>query len=103
MSVRHGLLIALVSLAGCASAPVQPQFPKTVYVEVDRFVPLDASLTADCPIEEPASRQVSEAIRVANARKVSLQKCNADKAAIRAAQPHAPPAAEAQPAPAANH
>lgn len=90
MSIRHALLIAaLLVLAGCQSAPVQPQLPKTVYIEVDKFVPLDASLLQDCPIEQPQSRQVSEAVRVANARKLALQRCNEDKAAIRAAQPSA--------------
>lgn len=90
MSSRHVVLIAvLVMLAGCQTAPVQPQLPKTVYVEVDKFVPIDASLLQPCPIEQPQSRLVSEAVRVANARKLALQKCNADKAAIRAAQPAA--------------
>lgn len=88
MPSRHAVLIAAVlALAGCQSAPVQPQLPKTVYVEVDRFVPLDPSLLQDCPIAEPQSRLVSEAVHVANARKLALQQCNADKAAIRAAQP----------------
>lgn len=88
MSSRHVVLIAvLLMLAGCKTAPVQPQLPKTVYVEVDKFVPIDPSLLQPCPIEQPQSRFVSEAVRVANARKLSLQKCNADKAAIRAAQP----------------
>lgn len=88
MPLRHVVLIAaLLMLAGCQTAPVQPQLPKTVYVEVDKFVPLDASLLQDCPIEHPQSRLVSEAVRVANARKLSLERCNADKAAIRAAQP----------------
>lgn len=87
MSRRHAVLIAALLLAGCHTVPVQPQLPKTVYVEVDKFVPLDASLLQDCPIEQPQSRLVSEAVRVANARKLSLERCNADKAAIRAAQP----------------
>ena len=83
------LIAALLVLAGCQSAPVQPQLPKTVYVEVDKFVPLDPTLLDDCPIAEPANRSVYEAVAVANARKLALQKCNADKAAIRAAQPAA--------------
>ncbi|NMW24492.1 hypothetical protein HFP05_08970 [Rhodanobacter denitrificans] len=92
MSSRHAVLIAtLLVLAGCQTAPVQPQLPKTVYIEVDKFVPLDASLLQDCPIEQPRSRLVSEAVRVANARKLALQRCNEDKAAIRAAQPAGKP------------
>lgn len=79
------ILIVLL-LAGCQTAPVQPQLPTTVYVEVDKFVPIDASLLQDCPIAQPESRFVSEAVRVANARKLSLERCNEDKAAIRAAQ-----------------
>lgn len=88
MSRRHAVLIAaLLLLAGCQTAPVQPQLPKTVYVEVDKLVPLDASLLQDCPIEQPKSRLVSEAVRVANARKLSLERCNENLKAIRAAQP----------------
>lgn len=81
------LIAALLVLAGCQTAPVQPQLPKTVYVEVDKFVPLDPTLLDDCPIAEPTNRSVHEAVAVANARKLALQKCNADKRAIRAAQP----------------
>lgn len=88
MSRRLSVLIAaLLVLAGCQSAPVQPQLPKTVYVEVDKFVPLDPTLLDDCPIAAPANRTVHEAVAVANARKLSLERCNQDKAAIRAAQP----------------
>ncbi|TPG50683.1 hypothetical protein EAH75_04385 [Rhodanobacter glycinis] len=78
-------------LTGCpGDVRPQPQLPKTVYVEVDKFVPLDPTLLDDCPIAEPANRSVYEAVAVANARKLALQKCNADKAAIRAAQPAEP-------------
>ena len=47
MSVRYGLLIALVSLAGCASAPVQPQLPKTVYARFVRNEPSMGGLFYD--------------------------------------------------------
>jgi len=83
------LIAPIALLAACQTAPVQPPLPRTVYVPVDRYVPLDASLLQPCPIEEPRSRLVSEAVRVANARKLALEACNADKAAIRAAQPAA--------------
>jgi hypothetical protein len=58
--------------------------PQVVRVEVPVYVQVPADLTADCPIAEPASLKVEEVVRVANARKVALQNCNTDKAAIRA-------------------
>ena len=42
-----------------------------------------AELSADCHIEEPANATVGELLRVANARRISLEKCNIDKEAIR--------------------
>ncbi len=90
MSIRFGLLIAACGLllASCAGdIKPAPTAPRVVIKEIDKFVPLDPALLQDCPIVEPTSAKVYEAVYVANQRKLSLQKCNADKAAIRAAQP----------------
>lgn len=87
MSRTVWLLIAALATAGCAHEPAQPQLSKTVTVEVDKFVPLDAKLLQPCPIAEPLNLSVAEAVRVARARKAALQDCNDDKSAIRAAQP----------------
>jgi hypothetical protein len=74
---------ALLALAGCKT------IPKVEVVEVPgptRYVSVDAALTAECPIEEPTSTAPMEAVRVANARKESLQDCNRRMRAIRALQ-----------------
>lgn len=89
---RWLLIPALLFLASCQERTTKPQpLPKVVYVEVDKYVPLDPELTKDCPIAEPKSLSVGAAVEVARARKESLQSCNADKAAIRAAQPGTKP------------
>lgn len=73
MPSRHAVLIvALLALAGCQSAPVQPQLPKTAYIEVDKFVPLDASLLQDCPIA--AGERSGARGQCAQARAAALQR-----------------------------
>lgn len=78
------LLTAIVLLAGCATAVKPVPVPQVVRVQVPVYVPIPPELTQDCPITEATSLKVEEAVRVANARKVALQNCNADKAALRA-------------------
>lgn len=78
------LIAVLPALAGCSETVKPVPVPQVVRVQVPVYVPIPAELTKDCPIAEATSLMVEEAVRVANARKVSLQNCNADKAAIRA-------------------
>jgi len=87
MSRALWLLIPALAAAGCASNPPQPQLPRVVTVEVDKYVPLKPELLRDCPIAEPQNMSVDEAVRVARARKAALEDCNDDKRAIREAQP----------------
>lgn len=77
-----GLLIAVAALTGCQRAPVKPA-PQIVHVPITRYVPIPRELTAPVPIEEPATRTVAEAVRVARARKAALQQANAQLKAIR--------------------
>lgn len=78
------LTACVVLLTGCPSTVKPVAVPQVVRVEVPVYVQIPGDLTADCPIAEPASLKVEEVVRVANARKVALQNCNTDKAAIRA-------------------
>lgn len=87
MSRALWLLIPALAVAGCATTPLHPQLPRTVTVEVVKYVPLDPKLLQPCPIAEPQNLSVAEAVRVARARKAALEDCNDDKAAIRTAQP----------------
>ena len=70
-----------MALAGCASR--QPVLPKTVYVTVEKLVPVPAELTAPCDEVEKRGNTYGEAVRLANARLASLKACNAEKAEIR--------------------
>lgn len=83
MPTRYGLLsLALVALlAGCVEKKPQP--PKVVYVEVAVQAKIPEELLKDCPIAEPTTDTVKEALSVNSARKSSLKKCNEDKAALR--------------------
>lgn len=104
--VLVAIVVALAMLAGCVSAPP----PRTQVLTVERkvYVPVDPALTAPCAIAKKQDvtlpdtaqlvlggmnaqaaywfAQFAQAAGVAKLRGTSLQKCNADKAAIRAIQ-----------------
>jgi hypothetical protein len=63
--MRYALLTAL--LVGCATQP-KPKLDE---------------LLAPCAIAEPKEHSAKEAVRVANARRAALIKCNDDKAKLR--------------------
>ena len=83
MSRTLWVLIACAGLAACHEAAKPITVPQVVRVQVPVYVPIPPELTQDCPIAEPTSLKVEEVVRVANARKVALANCNADKAALR--------------------
>ena len=78
MRSRIWLLVLCLGLTACAG-----RVPKERLVEVPIIVAVPAELSADRHIEEPANATVGKLLRVANARRVSLEKCNIDKEAIR--------------------
>ncbi|HWV45503.1 MAG TPA: hypothetical protein VN039_05670 [Nitrospira sp.] len=90
MSRSHGLLtlLAVVMLGGCREA-TKPIVPQTITVTVTKYVPLDSALTEDCPISLPLNRTVSEAVRIARARRVALEDCTQRMRKIRELQPKA--------------
>lgn len=99
------LVMVLLALAGCAEAPAKPM---VMTVERKLYVPVPDTLTNACTIAEKQDvalpdtaqlvlggmnaqaaywfAQFAQAAGVAKLRKTSLQKCNADKAAIKAIQ-----------------
>lgn len=80
---RPVLLIAIVALAGCASAPEQPVMPKVVQVIVPQYVAVPAPLTIACPVAEPSDRTIGTLVGIAYARKQALIRCNQQLDAIR--------------------
>lgn len=68
----------LLALFGCAEQvkPITPVTPQVVTTTVTKYVQVPAQLTQPCPIEQPLSRTVAEAVRVARARKDALIQCN---------------------------
>ena len=76
------LILPLV-LVGCPWN-TKPEVPKVVTVTVEKIVHVPDELTTPC--DEIAKREDSygEAVRLANARKLSLQECSARMARIRA-------------------
>lgn len=80
--VVYALLLSSCATDGkkrlpAATTPVHTVTEKRVYV------PIDASLTEPCPIAEGP---VADALIVARQRRAALEKCNSDKAQIRAIQ-----------------
>lgn len=88
MSVRAAALI-LLALAGCKSAPEVRPFvaPTIIEVPVTKYVPLPEELTQPCPVPAIKGRTVGDVVEASNARKVALDRCNAQVKAIRELQP----------------
>jgi hypothetical protein len=83
------LCFALLAQYGCAqqAKPIIPVTPTVVTQTVTQYVSVPAELTTACPIEQPQSRTVAEAVRVARARKDALIQCNKQLDAIRSLGP----------------
>lgn len=79
-------LLLLPVLAGCAGREVAADVPAAEHTVTERrvFVPIPKDLTKQHPVEPSAA--LSDAPRVAAARKQELLACNADKLAIEAIQ-----------------
>ena len=93
----RGLLIAacVLLLGACQKGNVRPVGPPAasfIEVPVEVYVPIPESLTAPCPI---ARGKLSQIPVVSRDRKASLEKCNADKKAIREIQGKPVPAKKA--------
>ena len=78
MRSRIWILTLALLLTACAG-----RVPKERLVEVPVVVAVPVELVQACAIEEPADLTVGELLRVAHARRISLEKCNIDKEAIR--------------------
>lgn len=76
------ILAVLLVLPACATKPAIVT-PKVVTQTVTKYVSVPAELTAACPIEQPKLRTVAEAVRVAAARRESLEQCNRQLGEIR--------------------
>jgi len=77
------IAIAALLLAGCAAMPAPAPLPKAPQIVCLPCLVQDVSQwLKPCPIEAPKRYTIEEATRVANARRESLLRCNADKAEI---------------------
>lgn len=90
MPRRIGLLIvaAALALSGCVqkAQPRRERFdavPVAVDVPWLKYVALPDRLTEELPIERPANDSCGEAVRVARARRETIERANADRAAAR--------------------
>jgi hypothetical protein len=90
------LFATMLSLIGCVathpvvvSSPPQEAYPLPFQPQLSQQIRLGRKelidLLAPCSIAEPLALLKGEAVRVANARKDSLVKCNEDKTKLRVA------------------
>lgn len=77
------VFVVLLALFGCTPVKPQPVIPQVVTQTVTKYVAIPDELTQPCPIEQPLSRTVAEAVRIARARKDALVECNKQLEAIR--------------------
>lgn len=85
--MRRIAVIALVVLVGCRTTAPAPTVPAVVRVPVPTFVQLPAELTRDCEDVPKQDSTFGEAVRLANARKSSLEECSGRMRQIRSLQP----------------
>lgn len=78
--IARAAIIILLGAAGCAAGPAA----KSMVYEHPRERDSIIALLAHCPIAEPVAITPAEATRVANARRMALLSCNADKDKLRA-------------------
>lgn len=83
MSINRFLLMLWLGFILAACSSNQVKVPEKVYITVEKYIPIPEEYTKDCPIALPTELTVSEAVRVAKARKESLEHCNIDKESIR--------------------
>jgi len=81
--MRIAAAIALLTLAGCQSAPERIVVPEVVHVTVPKYITPPAELTRPCPVAELQGRTVADVVEAANARKVALEQCNEQLRQIR--------------------
>ena len=82
MILRLGMLVLILG-TGCA--PVQTKQPARV-VERVVYVPVPAQLTEPLPVYERATETFGEAWQQAERNTRTLERCNADRAAVQAIQ-----------------
>lgn len=83
--MRHSIAVIGTALlaSACTHQNLKIDPPKTVQVEVTKFVPVPHELTEQCALYAPTEQTYAEAKRLALLRLESLQECNARMARIR--------------------
>lgn len=84
---QHSLVVAVLLLAGCATAPKPEPMPTIVKVPVTQYVPVPDKLTQPCPVTRAKSRTVEAVVNAYNANVTALEACNGQIKAIRGLQP----------------
>jgi hypothetical protein len=80
---RHSAAVALLLLAGCASAPKSEPLPRLIKVPVTQYVQVPESLTKPCPVTRAKTRTVEAVVSAYNANVTALEACNGQLDGIR--------------------
>lgn len=77
-----GIILGVLTLAGCMSQPVKQ--PEKVYITVTKYIDIPEELLVPCPVGEAQEQTAAEAKRLALLRKLIIVECDhADKEKIR--------------------
>ena len=76
--------LVLILGTGCATAPRKPTAPSVVQRVV--YVPIPQELTSPLPVYDRATETFGEAWQQAERNTRTLERCNADRAAVQAIQ-----------------
>jgi len=79
---KLGLIVLILGTTACAPAPVKP----ARVIERVVYVPIPTELTAPLPVYERATETFGEAWQQAERNTRTLERCNADRAAVQAIQ-----------------
>lgn len=81
--MRIVMLVVVLALVGCRSAPEVPEVPEQVEVVVEKLIPVPSWATDDLPVAQRSNDSVREHLRVEEANTGLLRVANCHRRLLR--------------------